>query len=502
MEQRPTNLGDLIPDGRSGGVALISAAPGRVLDWAQYRARIDAFARGILALGHKRGDRIGLLGLNSLNYACAYLGIMKAGLVTVPINHRVPASTVAHIVSDSGVALVLTDDAFKAFVPPHVPTLPLQDGSEKLESALDFGPFEAVAVAENETATILYTSGSTGRPKGVPLSHSGQLWVIEGRVKATDYPAHRLLVAAPLCHMNALLVVKLAALGGGSVVLLPEFRAETYIDAIDRWRPTWLTSVPTMLAMVAQRRDLLATADVSSVRIVAMGSAPVTLALFDTLGELFPGATVVTNYGTTESGAGVFGAHPAGLPRPTMSLGHPLQEIGFRLVEPDGRDAPEQGRLLLRTPAVMSGYLNLPEKTAEVLSDDGWYDTGDIMRRDANGFCFFVGRVDDMFVCGGENVLPSEIETLLERHPTVQQACVVPVPDEIKGMKPVAFVVPRENAPREAEALKRFTLREAPAYMHPRMIWFVDCFPLGPTGKIDRKALMARAVAAQGEIAA
>lgn len=493
MPHAPADLGDLIPADRPPAqVALIDALGGRSVGWGEYRASVDAVARGLGRRGHARGERVGIIGLNSLDYIFAYMGIMKAGLVAVPINHRVPASTVEHIVRDAGVVLVFADRAFHALVPPGIETVALDDPAA-LGALLDPGPFEAVEAAPGEIAMILYTSGSTGRPKGVPLSHGGQLWVLERRMAAANFAEHRLLVAAPLCHMNALLMVKMAAFGGGTVVLLPEFRAGDYIDAISRWHPTWLTSVPTMLALVAQQKDRLAKADLGSVKIVAMGSAPVGEALFSTLRSLFPRATVVTNYGTTEGGAGVFGAHPDGLPRPPLSIGYPLADIGFRLIDAEGRESREQGRLQMKTPAVMAGYLNLPEKTAEVLDADGWYDTGDILRRDADGFCYFVGRADDMFVCGGENVFPGEMEALLERHPGVQQACVVPVPDDIKGMKPVAFVVPRPQAARDADAIKSYALENAPAYMHPRQVWFCESLPLGPTGKVDRKALTERA---------
>jgi acyl-CoA synthetase (AMP-forming)/AMP-acid ligase II len=142
----------------------------------------------------------------------------------------------------------------------------------------------------------------------------------------------------------------------------------------------------------------------------------------------------------------------------------------------------------------MSGYLNREADTKKRLID-GWYDTGDVMRRDENGFVFFVGRADDMFQCGGENVYPGEVEKLLGRHPDVAQACVVPVPDEIKYQLPVAFVVAKPGTSPTEEGLRRFALDNGPAYAHPRAVWFVDELPLAGTNKIDRKTLVDRAVA-------
>jgi long-chain acyl-CoA synthetase len=163
--------------------------------------------------------------------------------------------------------------------------------------------------------------------------------------------------------------------------------------------------------------------------------------------------------------------------------------VGCELV--DGSSA-DYGVLALRTPALMQGYLNQPQATASRMRD-GWYVTGDVMRRDENGFYFFVGRADDMFVCGGENIYPGEIEKLLERHAAVAQAIVVPAPDDIKGQIPVAFVVPRSGAATSAEDIKQYALREGPAYAHPRFIEFMSQLPVSGTHKIDRSWLTAEA---------
>jgi long-chain acyl-CoA synthetase len=145
--------------------------------------------------------------------------------------------------------------------------------------------------------------------------------------------------------------------------------------------------------------------------------------------------------------------------------------------------------LWIRTPANMSGYLNLPEKTREVLTSDGWYISGDVMRRDDTGAYYFVGRADDMFVCGGENIYPGEVETVLERHPDIIQACVVPIPDEIKYEKPFAFVVIRAGSHVTEDEVKRHALAHGPAFQHPRHVVFVPELPLASTGKVDRVAL-------------
>ena len=433
---------------------------------------------------------------NRVEFLTAYFGTMRAGLVSVPINHKFPDETVEYILRDADIKLVFADAERAGHVPSDLPRIVFgNDGADGFDRFCDPGAFETVNPDPDEIAMFLYTSGSTGRPKGVKLTHAGHLWVVQVRIDPPPDPDHKVLVAAPLYHMNGLAMCKLAVAGHLTIVLMPQFTAQGYIQAIDDYCVTWLTSVPTMLAMVSRERELLARTDLSSVRIVRMGSAPVSQKLYDDLREIFPNALITNGYGTTEGGPACYGSHPEGIPQPGMSVGYPRPDCDARLVDGDDLDA-DQGVLHCRNPSVMPGYHNLPEKTAEVLSEDGWYDTGDIMRRDENGFHYFVGRADDMFNCGGENIYPAEVEKMLERHPDVEQACVVPVPDEIKGYKPSAFVVAVNGKRPEEQAIKEFALANAPAYQHPRQVFFLPSLPLTGTNKIDRKALAERAAMA------
>ncbi|MFY3337978.1 class I adenylate-forming enzyme family protein, partial [Achromobacter xylosoxidans] len=189
----------------------------------------------------------------------------------------------------------------------------------------------------------------------------------------------------------------------------------------------------------------------------------------------------------------VFGPHPDGIPTPPLSVGYPHPAVDVRLAR-GPQEAENTGMLELRSPGLMLGYHARPDLPSPI-SSDGYYRTGDVFSRDAQGFYTFVGRRDDMFVCGGENIFPGEVERMLEAHPDVQQACVVPVEDDIKGAKPVAYVVLREGARADVGALKQYALTHAPAYQHPRHIWFLPALPLAGTNKIDRAALLRDAAA-------
>jgi acyl-CoA synthetase (AMP-forming)/AMP-acid ligase II len=219
-----------------------------------------------------------------------------------------------------------------------------------------------------------------------------------------------------------------------------------------------------------------------------MGSSPASDRLLADLHSQFPGAGIHLNYGSTEGGPIMFGwYHPEGLPRPPHSIGYPIPGCEWKLV--NGPSLSE-GELYVRNPGVAKGYVNLPQATASRF-EDGWYKTGDILRHDKDGWFYFVSRVDDMFVSGGENVFPQEVEALLERHAGVRQAAVIAVPHELKGMVPAAFVVRQAGQSIDEASLKAFTLAHGPAYAHPRRIIFVEAIPLTGTNKIDRAALSA-----------
>jgi len=487
------NLGDLVDRSQD------PAAPAIIdcLAWDQPREYshrdIDRLAcgvaNGLRSRGFAPGERIGILSANRAEFLAAYFGIMRAGLIAVPINHKFPRATIEFVLQDSAIRLVFCDAERRAQLPAGIATVEFES---EWQGFLGAPEFETVRPASDAIAMILYTSGSTGRPKGVPLDHVGHLWTVRSRIVGGPFRDHRLIVAAPLFHMNGLGTSKFVFASHASMVLLPQFDTRRYIEAIPRFKVTWLTSVPTMLALVTRARDVLTRTDLSSVRTVRMGSAPITQKLVDDVKRTFPDATVLNAYGTTEAGPVMFGPDPAGRPKPDLALGWPMPGVEVRLVAADGREADE-GVLWIRTPANMKGYLNLPEKTRDVLTAEGWYISGDVFRRDAAGAYYFVGRADDMFVCGGENIYPGEVEKLLESHPDIAQACVVPVPDEIKGMKPFAFVVARPGKTLAEDEVKRYALANAPAYQHPRQVVFMNEFPLAGTNKVDRKVLGERA---------
>jgi long-chain acyl-CoA synthetase len=487
-----SNLGALTSkDGDPDKVAIIDLGTGeeRRFSYRDFEGQANAVARALAGRGLVRGDRVAILSANRFEYLTTVHGIMRAGLIAVPVNFKFPPATIATIVHDSGANLVFCDAPRLGSAPKDVPRICFDSGSDDSEFAsfLKPGPFTPITPADREPAMFLYTSGSTGRPKGVVLSHQSHIWVVEQRLSPQDMTRHRFLVAAPLYHMNALAISQLAHAAHATVILLPQFTTQLYLKAIEDYRCTWLTAVPPMIAMMLHDKERLAATDLSSVEYLRMGSAPVSQSLMRATHHALPKAAVTNAYGTTEGGPVVFGPHPKGLAQPEMSVGYPHPKVRVRLIGEDGAPS-DLGVLEMKSPAIMNGYHNRPD-VASPITADGFYVTGDVFRRDENGFHFFVGRTDDMFVSGGENIFPGEVEKMLESHPDVVQACVVPVDDDIKGTKPVAFVVKREGSDLDEAKLKTFALANAPAYQHPRTIWFVDSLPLASTNKLDRKAM-------------
>jgi acyl-CoA synthetase (AMP-forming)/AMP-acid ligase II len=499
MKTQSGNLGDIFAEHatseRVAVVDLYDPERPREKSFKALHAACDAVASGLIYAGLQPGDRVAVLALNRLEYLEVLFGAMRAGCVPVMVNVKLPADTIRFILKDAGAKIAFADPEFASICPGGLRCV--QFGEKSRDSYVGFlrpGRFEPYYPAPDEIAEQPYTSGSTGRPKGVLLTHAGQLWMVASLIASREMaPGDTSVISAPLYHKNALLAIKSALGPGGRVVLFARFDAEQYIKAIERYRLTILTGVPTMYALILQRPDLLARIDKRSVRACSMGSAPASDNLLGNLARVFPQAALNLNYGITEGGPVIFSwRHPDGLPRPRMTVGYPLDGVDIRLVDGTG---PDEGKLLVRNPGVMLGYHNLPKETAKSLKD-GWLDTGDVLKRDRDGWFYFIGRVDDMFVCAGENIYPGEVEAMLERHPDIMQAVVVPAPNELKAHVPFAFVVRKPDAAIDEAGVKKYALANGPAYAHPRRVFFVDRLPLSGTNKIDRRSLTERAAEA------
>ncbi len=446
----------------------------------------NAVARGLAHTGLKPGDRINILSFNRIEFVTALLSGMHTGIIPVPINIKLATSTITFILKDYNAQLAFTKPAFRHLIPTDLHIIEFDNNHDTFEHFINPNVFTAYEPAPDSVAVQPYTSGSTGRPKGVLLTHYGQNWSRRVLAWSRGTTARDvILVAAPLYHKNALNAIKQGLTAGATLPLLPQFNVERYLDAIGRYRCTVISGVPTMMAMVLAQKQRLAATDVSSVRTMMMGSAPASRQLLAGLEHYFPHAEPLVVYGVTEGGPIPLGPHPAGMPRPPGSIGIPYASTEAKLI---GSANPDKGELIIRNPDVLLAYHNLPEETARCIKN-GWYHTGDICRRDADGFYYFIDHSDDRFTSSGENIFPIEIETLLERHPAMHQALMLPFDHELKGQMPYAFVVLHAGRSASEDELKAFALANGPAYQHPQRVFFLERMPLASTNKIDRDLL-------------
>ncbi|MEM8985755.1 MAG: class I adenylate-forming enzyme family protein [Pseudomonadota bacterium] len=446
-----------------------------------------ASARGELVNTHgvKAGDHVVILGSNSVAFLSAYFATMSLGAIAAPINPNFEKNVLQTILSDLEPRLVLADHGLGELTTTTFPLSEIDKGDHKIKNEADF--------SSNNLALILYTSGSTGVPKGVQLSHrslvssltdmASEIALLEGS---------RVIVSAPLFHMGALNYVHMWFTAHGAISLLPRFEADAFLDTVEQDDIAVIGGVPPMIPRLASAARKTSKGPFPNVAAVAIGSAPLTENIIADSQMLFPNAIILNNYGTTEIGPSVFGGHPDNLPRPQMSIGFPRDPSSIRLRDGANKD---EGVLEVKAESLMKGYLNKDEETRSKIKD-GWYRTGDLMRRDENGFFFCVGREDDMFVCNGENVYPIECETLLQSHPDIVEAAIVPAPDDKSGEAPIAFVVAAQNAQLDEEAVKNFARENGPAFRYPRRVYIIDSLPMNAVNKVDKAALKQRARAA------
>jgi long-chain acyl-CoA synthetase len=457
------------------------------LTYGELDARAARAAGTLRRLGAGPGDVVALALGNDWRFVEALLGIWRLGAIALLVNVRLGADALAYVAAHSEARVLLARDDLgaKAAAMAVAPTVLARDYDALLAAA---EPAEETAlVGPDDTALLMYTSGSTGRPKGVMLTHSNTWWQARSSARCMLLEAQdRALVMGPLYHANALWAGLLPMLyRGGSVVVLDAFDPAAALAAADRHSATFTSGTPSMFALLLE-----APGDGSSLELLMCGSAPVPEELMERLQRRF-GCEVCETYGLTEGGANVLS--PRWGTKKLGSTGLPVPDVEIKVVDPDdpARElgAGAIGELWSRSPANARGYLKQLDVTAERFPGGGWLRTGDLVRRDEQGYVYFCGRTDDMISVGGENVYPKEVEAILAAHPAVAEVGVVPAPHAVKGQAPVAWVVLKAGADAGEDELKRFFLDRGPAYAHPRRVFFRDALPMSGTNKLDRVRL-------------
>jgi fatty-acyl-CoA synthase len=481
-------------------LALVDAERGTRRSFREWNAAAGRAARGLAAAGVGPGDRVAVLAENApavldLLFACG-----KLGAVFMPLNWRLAVPELARQVEHARPRLLCCDAehagpgrALTAGASPPVPILSLDDVADAGEGT----PPPRPPVALSDPWVLCYTGGSTGAPRGVVQTHGSITWNAINTCASWGLSGDDVAVAnAPLFHTGGLHVFTTPLVhAGGASILCRRFDPDQVFDLVAGGEPTLLFGVPTMFQRLQQHARWPG-ADFSRLRLVISGGAPAPARLFE---DFFArGVAFRTGYGLTEAGPNNFWLPPELARIKPGSVGYPLLHVEARLVDGavtiDRRD--QVGELELRGPHVMAGYHREPEATAAAVGEGGWLATGDLARRDADGAYWIVGRRKEMFISGGENVYPAEVENALCDHPSVAEAAVVGVPDPEWGEVGVAFVALRAAAGAAAgdrSALGAFLAGRLARYKLPRRYEVLAELPRTGAGKVDRVDLRRRA---------
>lgn len=452
------------------------------LSFVELTARVRRAAGAIAALGVDKGDRIAIWAPNSAHWLIAALGAVTAGAVVVPVNTRFKADEAADVITRSGAKAVLIEKGFLGqdfAVPAGVPAIDLKSGF--LE---DGTPFEC-AVRGEDIADVIYTSGTTGRPKGVMMNHLQTLRLYEEWCDLADLrEGDRYLIVNPFFHTFGYKAGCIASLIRGATILpVPVFDVDEVVELIAAEQVTMLPGPPTLY------HSLLALPDktkLATLRAGVTGASDIPVELIRRVHEELPFTTLATGYGLTECGT-------ATLSRPGDSFSDIATTVGTACDGVEVQIAGD-GEVLVRGYTVMQGYLDDPVATAEAIDDDGWLHTGDLGVLTDSGRLQIVGRKKDMFIVGGFNAYPAEIEGFLLEHPAVAQAAVIGVPDDRMGQVGRAFVV-LKSAPNDDNAamtdieLIAWSRERMAGYKVPRSIIFLGELPLNATGKVMKDRL-------------
>ncbi len=475
------------------------------LTYAGLADRVARLAHGLRVLGVGRGDRVAFLGPNEPALAETLFAAGQLGAVFVPLNTRLAVPELAYNLDDSGAETLIWSAQFAETVGALRATAKLRDclavgeEYEQLLASAEATPLDE-PVGLDDTCMIQYTSGTSGRPKGVMLSHGNITWNCYNILLDVDVTGDEVsLVSAPMFHTAALNQLFLpTVLKGGTSVLMRSFEPDRAFDLIAEQRVTWMFGVPTMFLAMSQS-PRWPNADLSSVRILMCGGAPVPEALIRVYQQR--GLVFLQGYGLTETSPGALFLRAGDSVRKAGSAGTPCFFTDVRVLGTDGADvAPgEVGEVVIQGPNVSAGYWQLPEVSEAAYTDDGWFRSGDAAVVDDEGYVTIVDRVKDMFISGGENVYPAEVEHLIHAHPDVADCAVIGVPDARWGEVGRAVVVLREGARASAEDVLAFLAGKLAKYKIPKSIVVAQALPRNATGKLLRARLRETYGTIQGE---
>jgi long-chain acyl-CoA synthetase len=465
------------------------------LTYAQLDGAAARVANLLESKGIEPGDRVGIMLPNVPYFAACYYGVLRMGGVVVPMNVLLKKREVGFYLTDPEAKLLFAwhdfaEAAEAGAAEAGVELISVKPG--EFEQLLGEFSDEAPVVERDgdDTAVILYTSGTTGTPKGAELTHSNLGRNVELAVKLFDLPDDPVILGAlPLFHsFGQTCGLNTCVASAGTLTLIPRFDPAKALEIIQRDSVDVFQGVPTMYAAMLNHPDR-DSFDVSSLEVCASGGSAMPVEVMKAFEDAFE-CKVLEGYGLSETSPVASFNHPDRERKPG-SIGTPIDGVEMKVVDDDGNEVPqgEPGENLIRGHNVMKGYWNRPEATEEAIDDEGWFKSGDMATIDEDGYFFIVDRKKDLIIRGGYNVYPREIEEVIYEHPAVREAAVVGVAHDELGEEVGAAVALKADSECTEDEIRAHCKEQVAAYKYPRVVWFVDELPKGPTGKILKREI-------------
>jgi acyl-CoA synthetase (AMP-forming)/AMP-acid ligase II len=489
---------------------------GRQWSFVQFNERVNRLANAFKDLSVQKGDRIGMLQVNCPQYVEAYFAAAKIGAIFVPLNFRAKPDELTGMIGNAEAAVLLTGARYFDMVKEMLPQLPSVTACISVDERRDETPYyedliesagsdEATAeVGDDDITILMYTAGTTGRPKGVPLTHSGFVSYILGNVEpASPEIEERNLLTVPLYHVAGMQAVLAGIYGGRTLVLMRQFEVNEWLKTAQEQKVTRAMLVPTMLKWVIEDPGFQ-NYDLSSLGVITYGAAPMPLNVIQKAIEALPWVRFINAFGQTETASTITTLGPEDhiiegtgaekekkLKRLAASIGRPLPDVEVKISDENGAalQTNQVGEIYAKGPRIMTGYWGDADKSARVITADGWLRTGDKGWMDEDGYIYLAGRGDDMIIRGGENISPEEVEDVLHSHLKIDEAAVIGIPHPDWGQEPCAIVVLKKGAQADADEVMAHCKNRLAGFKRPGSVIFIDSLPRNPMGKVLKKKL-------------
>jgi acyl-CoA synthetase (AMP-forming)/AMP-acid ligase II len=488
---------------------------GKRYSFNQLNERVNRLANAMNRLGVKKGDRVALLQVNCNQCIETYFATAKIGAIYLPLNFRAKEEEQEYMINFAEPVIIFVGNRYADMINSIRPKLGTVknyvciDGGCKdmldYEELLESSPADEISVEieDDDNTILMFTAGTTGRPKGVMLPHkSFSVYVLENVSPPSPDIDEKTILTVPLYHVAGIQAMMSAIYGGRTVIIQRQFEAKAWMELVEKEKANRAMMVPTMLKQLQDSPDF-SKYDLSTLRVITYGAAPMPLTVMKKALEAFPGVSFINAFGQTETASTITMLSPEDhiisgtgeerekkLQRLT-SIGRPLPDVEMKIIDESGKELPpgQIGEIIARGPRVMTGYYKDEAKTAQAIDKEGWLHTNDMGYRDEDNYFYLSGRATDLIKRGGEYISPEELENVICTHPKIEEVAVIGVYDEEWGELPRAVVVLRKGESCQDEEIMEYCRTRLASFKRPRSVVFVDELPRNPMGKVVKKTL-------------